>query len=252
MPENSIRANTEITIQDYNGNKPVLFSNLLLNEAFLSVNSFSFSMRPSGSDTTTLNAIINFKKEVLGKDIEISFKKGDTAVYQFKGVIAEVNSTLVDNNYYEFSIEGTGLFGKVNETPEYHSFYKKKLDAIIDDVFEGSNLKSSVEKSPGNTAELHYTVQYNQTAFEFMTSLATRFGEWMYYDGQKLQFGKKPESAAIELVMPNDVANVNIRAHTMRAPKGLVGTDIFKSTVIEATTKEQPPGNDIIKAAETS
>ncbi|MCH5688641.1 hypothetical protein LWM68_32950 [Niabella sp. W65] len=45
-------------------------------------------------------------------------------------------------------------------------------------------------------------MQYDQTGFGFLSSLATRFGEWMFYDGEKLQFGKKPEGNAIELTVP--------------------------------------------------
>lgn len=252
MPENSILAKTEIIISDYNENKPAIFSNLSLTEALINVNNFSFSIRPTASDVTSLSAIIDFKKAVLGKNVELSFKNGDKLCHKFKGVIVEVSSLLVDNTYYEFAIRGTGIFSKVNELREYRSFYKKKLDAIIEEVFKDSRLKSLVKKSPQNSRELHYIVQYDQTAFAFMASLATRFGEWMYYDGENLNFGKKPEGEAIELVLPQDIGNLNISAHAVRPPSGMVGTDIFKSELVEATSKESAPDNDIIKSAETS
>lgn len=251
MPENSILAKTEITIQDYNSNNPVVFSNLLLSESLISVNSFSFSIRPL-NDEGTLNSIISFKKEVLGKEVQLNFKDGETINYKFKGIILEVNSSLVDEHFYEFRIDGCGLFCKVNELTQYHSFYKKKLDAIIDGVFQNSSLRNSINKNPQNTKELHYTVQYDQTAFGFLSSLATRFGEWMFYDGEKLQFGKKPEGSAIELTVPGDVSNLNIRAQVVKSPKGIASTDIYRSAVIEATNKEQAPDNPAIKAAEES
>ncbi len=251
MPENSILAKTEITIQDYNSNNPVVFSNLTLSESLINVNSFSFSIRPA-NDEGTFNSIINFKKEVLGKEVQLSFKDGDAVNYKFKGIVLEVNSSLVDEHFYEFRIDGCGLFCKVNELTQYHSFYKKKLDAIIDVVFQHSALKSSINKNPQNTKELHYTVQYDQTAFGFLSSLARRFGEWMFYDGEKLQFGKKPEGAAIELNIPRDASNLNIRAQVAKSPKGIASTDIFKSSVIEATTKEHSPDHPAMKAAEES
>ncbi|MFT4092328.1 MAG: phage baseplate assembly protein V [Niabella sp.] len=251
MPENSILAKTEITIQDYNNNGPVVFSNLLLTESFISVNNFSFSIRPA-NDEATLNSIIDFKKQVLGKEVQLSFKDGDTENHKFKGVILEVNASLIDNHYYEFKIEGRGLFCKVNELPEFHSFYKKKIDAIIDGAFDGYELKNSISKNAQTTKELHYIVQYNQTAFEFAASLAIRFGEWMFYDGEKLQFGKKPDTAAIELKIPDDISNLNIKAQAVKRPRGVVGTDIFKSASIQAGTKEPAPDNALIKAAEDS
>lgn len=252
MPESSVFSTIEIIIQGYNKNNPVIFSGLSLTESLISVNEFSFLMRPSGTEATTLNAIISFKKQVLGKEVEINLKDGDTLGHQFKGVIMEVNSSLIDNDFYEFHIEGYGAFRKIDEMPENRSFYKKKLDVIIDDVFRNSGLKNNVKKNPQNTAEHHYIVQYHQSAFAFCASLATRFGEWMFYDGENLQFGKKPEGDPVELVMQRDVSNVNIKAQSVRLPKGMVSTDIFKSAVIEASAKEQVPGNDIIKATESS
>lgn len=248
MPENSILAKTEITIQDYNNNKPVIFSNLTLSESLMSVNSFSFTIRPA-NDEGTLNAIINFKKEVLGKEVTLGFGDGETTQYRFKGIILGVSSSLLDEHFYEFEITGCGLFAKVNELPQCRSFYKKSLDDIISAVFKDSSLKSNVTNRAQYTKALHYTVQYNQTAFGFIASLATRFGEWMFYDGEKLQFGKKPEGTAIELTMPGDISNLNLKAQVLKKPKGLVSTDIFKSDVIEASASEPLPDNPAIKAA---
>ncbi|GAB3425669.1 phage baseplate assembly protein V [Niabella aquatica] len=252
MPESSVFSTIEIIIQGYNKNSPVIFSGLSITESLISVNEFSFLMRPSGTEATTLDAIISFKKQVLGKETEINLKDGDTLGHQFKGIIMEVHSSLIDNDFYEFHIEGCGAFRKIDEMPEYRSFYKKKLDAVISDVFRNSGLKNNVKKNPQNTGEHHYIVQYDQTAFAFCASLATRFGEWMFYDGENLQFGKKPEGDPVELLMQREVSNVNIKAQAVRSPKGMVSTDIFKSTVIEATSKEPVPGNDLIKASESS
>ena len=62
MPENTFLTTTEIIIQDYNDNKPVVFSSLQLQEAMLSVNYFSFCLQPAVSDEI-LTSIINFKKD---------------------------------------------------------------------------------------------------------------------------------------------------------------------------------------------
>lgn len=250
MPESTFFTTTEITIQDYNDNKPVVFSSLQLQESMLSVNNFSFSLQPAISDDI-LTSIINFKKEVMGKEVLICFKDMDGKEnHKFKGIVSEVNSAMIDERYYEFQVSGKGLFSKVDELKVCRSFYKKKLDAIIDSAFQNSDLKSSITKDVQTTKELHYTVQYHQTLFGFLSFLAIRFGEWMYYDGEQLQFGKKPDGDAIELTVPGDVSNLNIRAQVVRSPKGMVTTDIFKSEVIAATTKEAAPDNPMLKTSE--
>ncbi len=249
MPESNFFTKTQITIQDYNDNQPVVFSSLQLQEALLSVNYFSFSLQPAISDDI-LSSIIGFKKNVMGKEVLIRFLDTDgNSNHQFKGIVNEVNSSLIDERYYEFRVSGKGVFCKVDELRLCRSFYKKKMDVIIDDVFRSSDLKSHIRKDVQTTKELHYTVQYHQTLFEFLASLAIRFGEWMYYDGEQLKFGKKPEGEALELTVPRDISNLNIRAQVVRNPKGMVSTDIFKSQVISATTAEAVPDNPILQAS---
>lgn len=250
MPENTFLTTTEIIIQDYNDNKPVVFSSLQLQEAMLSVNYFSFCLQPAVSDEI-LTSIINFKKDVMGKEVIICFKNADgNNNYKFKGIVNEINSSMIDERYYEFRISGKGVFSRVDELKLCKSFYKKKLDAIIDVAFQNSDLKSSIKKDVQTTKELHYIVQYHQTLFEFISYLAIRFGEWMYYDGEYLQFGKKPDGEPIELNVPHDISNLNIRAQVMRSPKGMVATDIFKSEVVTASSKETTPDHPILKASE--
>lgn len=252
MAENQPLTKTEITIQDYNNNGPVVFSNLTLTESLISVNNFSFSVRPAETNGS-FSAILDFKKKVLGKNVQIEFKDGDgNTNHKFKGIVLQVNSSLSDDHFYEFNISGSGDFCKINEIAECHSFYKKKLDAIITKAFEKSSLKDKVKKAPQTSKELHYIVQYNQTLFSFMSSLAMRFGEWMFYDGENLQFGKKPEGDVIELNSPADVSNLNISAHAIKKPESAVATDIFKSTTIKSSTIENAPDDDFIKAGADS
>lgn len=250
MAENSILTNTEILIDGYNDNRPVIFTNLMLNEALINVNSFSFTIKPK-EENCNFSSILDFKKKVLGKDVKISFKdiKGNLS-HEFEGIALEVNSNLVDNHHYEFYITGQGVLCRVNEIAECHSFYKKKLDAIIKKALESSNIKNKVKPSSRYAKELHYIVQYNQSHFSFMSSLAMRFGEWMFYDGKELQFGKKPEGEPIELKSPGDVANLNIRTHTIKKPEAMVAADVFKSETITSDSNEKAPANDFIKAVE--
>lgn len=250
MSNDAILSKTEIVIQGYHNNQPVVFSNLFLDEAFVNVNTFSFSMR-ADDDHATLDAIIDFKKAVLGRELQIDFKDGsDASCHQFKGIIESVNSALIDEHNYEFRIKGGGLFCKVDKIPEFHSFYKQSVSDILDKAYKDSDLKPALKKEPQYTRLLHYTVQYGQTLFDFTTSLAVRFGEWMFYDGVHLVFGKKPDGQPVELRAPDDVSNLNIHAHVLRNPKAVVGTDSYKGEVIRSAKEEKVPDSSIVQAAE--
>ncbi|SDD98774.1 type VI secretion system Vgr family protein [Niabella drilacis] len=248
MSNDAILTKTEIVIQGYKNNQPIVFSNLLLDEAFINVNHCSFSIR-ADDDQATLDSIIRFKKEVLGKELQIEFKDGSGALqHRFKGLVREVNSSLVDEHNYEFQIRGAGLFSKVDKVPEYHSFYKQPLSNIIEKAYKDSDIRSAIKNNPEFTTELLYIVQYNQTLFGFTAALAMRFGEWMYYDGEHLLFGKKPGGTAVELMAPDDVSNLNLHAQLFRNPVDAVGTDAYKGDAIKATREEAAPGNPVLQA----
>ncbi|MEE6186510.1 type VI secretion system Vgr family protein [Niabella digestorum] len=250
MPESTLFTNVEVVIQDYNEDRPIVFSSLQLHEELLNVNHFSFSLQPAISEDI-LSSVIDFKRRVLGKDVVIAFKDVDgNNNHTFKGIVCEVNSTMIDEQYHEFQISGKGIFCKVDELKVCKSYYKQTLSDIIDKAFKHSDLKYSIEKDPSTTKELHYIVQYHQTLFEFLCYLAIRFGEWMYYDGEHLKFGKRSEDEIVELTLPGDISNLDLRAQLVRSPKGMVTTDIFRSEVIEVNTRETAPDNPIFQASE--
>ncbi|WP_346237424.1 phage baseplate assembly protein V [Niabella insulamsoli] len=249
MEGTSAIAHVEIKISGFNDDQPVIFSNLVLNEALLSVNGFSFMLRPDNNEGS-LAAILDIKKQLLGKNTEINLGNLDSSArHIFKGYITEVNAHLSSDGYYEFYINGCGKFGKVNEIPEYHSYYKKSLSDILKAAFKNSSLASDVEIDTGAGAQ-HFIVQYNRAPFAFAADLASRFGEWMYYDGDHLKIGAAPEQEPVELhTSRNEISNLNIRAKAVKAPAASIGTDIYKSEIINADKKEPAPDNDFLKAS---
>ncbi|HOZ96791.1 MAG TPA: phage baseplate assembly protein V [Niabella sp.] len=239
----------EVKISGYNSGNAIVYTNLVLNEALASVNNFSFAMRPPNNDGS-FSSILQTKKEILGKSVEIKLlNSNNSAGHNFKGYVTEVSSSLGADGYYNFHVHGLGNFGKVNELPEAQSFYKKKIKAIIDKVFSDSSIKNDLNNE-AETGEQHYIVQYNQTTFDFVVSLATRFGEWIYYDGEKMYFGKAPQGDGVLLrTTNNEIFDLNINAKVIRLPEALTATDIFKSEAINAKTKEAEPANEFQKAS---
>ncbi|MFK7051096.1 type IV secretion protein Rhs, partial [Flavobacterium davisii] len=62
----------------------------------------------------------------------------------------------------------------------------------------------------GNTQHvIPYTVQYNQTDYQFLKQLAIRYGEYLYYDGQSLVLGNKVGPKIIVLEENIDLIHVS-------------------------------------------
>ncbi|MBC7388978.1 MAG: hypothetical protein H7329_07205, partial [Opitutaceae bacterium] len=57
--------------------------------------------------------------------------------------------------------------------------------------------------------DILYCCQYNESNFEFFNRLAVEYGEWFYYDGRNLFFGKPSSSESIKLVYGEHLESIN-------------------------------------------
>ncbi|MFZ1306229.1 MAG: phage baseplate assembly protein V [Ferruginibacter sp.] len=205
----------------------IIFSNLVINQYLADVNAFNFTWRQPEGEATLANHI-NFYKKNLSKEVTIRVDSNFT----FKGIIYAINCNNQDTLGVSYEIIGKGLFVKLDEVPECVSFFKQPLSKILEKVnkAQGTTLKAT----PKNDKELFYTVQYNQTGFEFYRMMAARQGEWLYYNGTELVMGE-PESESLSLKQNEDIFDLDITAKLVKAPQKIAGFDHYKG---KASTNE--------------
>lgn len=203
----------QVDITTENGKKIAPFSSLTINQRFNGHHSFELRFNHDVLEKVN-SVIIDKTKDFLGATITFSLKTKAASSYPdhiFKAIITEIG---IANNigspgdiiFKGFSptilLEG----GKSNE-----SFTHKNLNQIIKNA-QGSipgNLLNTVI-NPKFKSSIPYIVQYKETAFEFMRRLAAEYGEWFYYDGRNLNFGKPSNSPNIELKYPMDITDLNL------------------------------------------
>ncbi|MGO3183424.1 MAG: type VI secretion system Vgr family protein [Aequorivita sp.] len=59
--------------------------------------------------------------------------------------------------------------------------------------------------APKNNVPLHYSVQNNESSWQYAARLAAQYSEWFYYDGKKLIFGKPEDGEATPLTYGQDL-----------------------------------------------
>jgi hypothetical protein len=93
-----------------------------------------------------------------------------------------------------------------------HSWEESALKDIVKDVVKngaGEQLQNDV--NPEYTSKMDYQNQYLETDFQFIQRLAKQYNEWLYYDGEKLIFGKpKSFDAPISLTYNSDISKLKI------------------------------------------
>ncbi|MCF6332115.1 MAG: phage baseplate assembly protein V [Draconibacterium sp.] len=173
------------------------FLRLKINQSIYKVNEFVVACR---LDTFELadGFVIDQSKKFIGATIIISIDvsaKGDGNAPEsviFKGIITKVKgmkSGLSESN--EVILSGKSPEILLNDIQGSRSFENKNLKQIVDEVlkpYPRDLLKSKTD--PNTKVQFEYTVQHEENSYKFLRRLATRFGEWMFYDGSEFVFGK--------------------------------------------------------------
>ena len=125
---------------------------------------------------------------------------------EFNGIIFDVNAIR--------SSMGAGLVIEVvayspdyllNDSPHCISYENDILENIVKSTVKPYDIQ--LENSPKMTEDIPYVVQYNETNYQFINRLAQRYGEWLYYDGKKLVFGKLKKYDCVTLYPDFDILN---------------------------------------------
>ncbi|MFD2919145.1 type VI secretion system Vgr family protein [Terrimonas rubra] len=224
---------TTIKIQVSGTDGDISFAHLAIQQRLADLNTFSFTWRLPAEEAS-LSDKVNFYKNNLGKEVTININDSFT----FKGIIEHINCTNQFLHNTEYAITGRGLLLKLDAIKQCKSFIKKTLKDIFEALGNGSPLKLE----PAYTEQLFYTVQYNQTSFEFYTMLAARYGEWLYYNGEELVLGK-PDTNAVELKLAEGaVTDLSLSARIQQAPTKVTGFDNYKGEYITSEVEAAKPG----------
>lgn len=231
MSEPGTLANVSIHIEGV-GN-PVSFSSLNINQRLADVNDFSFNWRQE-EGTATLSGYVAFNRTHLAAEVTMDIN-GD---FTFKGIIYAINCVEQDSNGITYEISGKGLFVKLAEIQESNSFYQKDLRHMFNalNITQGTTL----QLNPRYTDALFYTVQYNQSTFDFYKMTAARYGEWLYYTGQELVLGP-PSGAALD-ISDTEIGSLTFRSRVDRSAVNAIGYDAYRGEVIQSTEQATQPG----------
>jgi type VI secretion system secreted protein VgrG len=110
-------------------------------------------------------------------------------IMQFYGIVTKVTmrKSRIMNMEETIVIQGYSESIVLDSGPESHSFTSMSMGAIVNKVIADYDIAKEV--SPFYTNNLPYTVQYNESDFDFLNRLAMRYGQWFFYNGRKMVFG---------------------------------------------------------------
>ncbi|WP_306354294.1 type VI secretion system Vgr family protein [Flavobacterium sp. '19STA2R22 D10 B1'] len=193
------------------------FSQLVINQKVNTHHQFSL-LQPLPKEFIT--QAIDKAQGYIGQPINITISPTNTITESplvFNGIITEAQMVRTSGSAGGIIINGYSPTILLEGTPHVKSYNDMTLSDIVNQVlkkYTQGNLKPSVSVEKDST--LSYTVQYNESDFGFLCRMAQKRGEWMYYNGEELRFGKpQPKTFTLEYGRMLHSFNIEMRAKAM-------------------------------------
>ena len=188
---------------------PMVYCLLSLDgEPFLSRNSYEVILEQKTNTHDTFSIIVpddaldtyegfvmENSKKLLGKKISLSYWQYGSENQVFSGIVTGLKNQK-ESGYGKLVITGHSPSILLENGRADRSFEQLSLSQIVKEI--GVNYpqegKIHAEEQELNVRRvLPYTVQSQESDFGFIQRLATRYGEYFYYNGKELIFGNKAE-----------------------------------------------------------
>ncbi len=157
------------------------------------------------------------------------------AVLQFVGIVTQVESNRYDGHSGSLIISGfspTLIMDNGLHCNSWEDETVKTISTKVCEHFPANLLNANI--APINTEVLAYTVQYKETAWQFINRLAATHGEWLMYDGTALAMGM-PNSKSADLIFGADLSHFNMSLNAMPQNFAQVAYDHLHDKVYVST-----------------
>lgn len=177
----------------------------------------------------------------LGKVVHIALERknnflGIITNIQYAQELGHVGSQIILTGYSKTILLESG--------EKLHSWEDSTLQEIVQEIIKNAadeQLQNDIK--PEYITRIDYQTQYLETDFRYIQRLAKQYNEWLYYDGEKLFFGKpKATNPTTKLTYNKDLYNLNISVQA--TPNQFAGFTYNENynTLYQAKTKEKVEG----------
>lgn len=207
------------------------FSSLTLTQSIFAHHEFRLVCPAEAIDGASGN-ILNTSKNLIGSPCAFQIAAiGSAGALQFSGVVTQVEAARFSGYTGDLIITGYSPTILLDSGPHCKSWEKKTVKNIAQDVlkhFPQNILQPQVAPAYGET--LSYTVQYKETAWQFLARISAMYGEWLFYNGQKLILGA-PQSGKAKLLYGSNLAAFNMAVQVKPAAFQMLAYDYMNSEV---------------------
>lgn len=181
--------------------------------------------------------MLTSSRNLIGGVLQASFSTpGTGSGLKFRGIVMQVEADRFSGHTGNIVISGTSPTIVLDNGPHCKSWEKKAIKNIAQDVlkhFPQNLLQAQI--APQYPETLAYTVQYKQTAWQFLNFLCASYGEWLFYDGNQLQIGALKSSEATALTFGSNVSRFSMALQVQQANSTMMAYDYLNNEVYTST-----------------
>ncbi|MGE8341820.1 MAG: type VI secretion system Vgr family protein [Flavobacterium sp.] len=200
-----------ITIEGFTQN--VIYYNLELSQKMADHHHFSFFWQYTGKPIIAPQDQEKAISSYIGSEVIFTFKVKGIRLMS-KGRITKLGS--IDKNGSPAGLHVTGISHTIalDDMPKSRIFREKSLQQIGLEIFAEESSGEFYQReaiTPTYTKEFSFKTQYNETSFDFLKRLSSRYAQWFYFDGMRMQFGQI-KNTDIKLINESSLHNFSIEA----------------------------------------
>lgn len=193
----------EVNVQ-IGGTRIQHFTSLTINQSLHTHHTFEIVVALEALEDKNEFFFKNAHQALCGQKVTISFApkyKLVAADFSFLGIVTQLSLINNSETVNSYSIEGHSPTYLMEDGTQRRAFVGQTLDKIMGAVlndYGSDSLPRTV--LPKYAAGIDYKAQYDESNFDFLSRLASEYGEWCYYDGQQLNIGN-PGTAVYPFVV---------------------------------------------------
>lgn len=186
---------------------------------------------------------IDKSKDLLGKNLTaILGTHRNNDITRFSGIVTEISFEERNGLYGEIILKGYSPTILLENGPNLHSFYNKNLSSIVRETTQSVSGKLDMKVDPRYTGNIEYTAQNGESNFAFLNRLSAFHGEWFYYDGERLNFGKPGSLPGQELQYARHVLHLRMNMQVLPMNFNQIGYNSSDDQTLQQQAVPKVPG----------
>ena len=173
---------------------------------------------------------------MIGQDFLVEIKVKGATKHKYKGLVTGLNYSKTSTSSNHIAITGTSPSFQLDDHEYCKSFLDKKLNSIVSEVLGNYSVANKV--NPSFKEKIPFSVQYRETAYGYLKRLADHYGQWFYYDGEKVIFGEKEKALAVKVKLGDDLINYGINLNTVQINDVSKSYDYLKDETYDSKSQE--------------